>query len=248
MRYPNSTFNHFCSFINSLPVGTIYRTRDMHKKVGTLHTDTRARIQSSMKSCHFIKWVKQGHWKITRHVPLWFDSAHAKLIKSGYVSDMSQPNGMSRTYQGLTRVDIILLLLNNSNPKQNFFPNHLDTSKSNTNDTNELDLDKSLEMAIRKAFPANIEGSPEFNSANTSPTIVKIDRSESAFANQPKREINTREIVNIGLVMASISSLDQIKTTDSVLHARVLNAISILKDLESSMTNKVNAQLFNGKL
>jgi hypothetical protein len=257
MRYPNSLFDRACQYINKVPVGRVFKTSDYTDQVGSYEKSTRWKqysknpfyvtmgYKTDLKRGGFITMVKRGVWMVNRHVPDWFDAGHLQFINgNGY--DYKKQKRLTH-YDGMTKEQILARLRWGSIPK--------DTDTS-----------------IIEAYPANVEGSREFFDTVSHPgtispaahmteietefkvngsvgcTVAKITKEESQFADQPKRDIPTQEIVNLGLLRSAVASLDLITTSDSILHARVLNALVILTDIEKSMSDKIDAQLFKGKL
>lgn len=220
-----------------------------------------------LRSAGFTKMVKRGVWEVTKHIPEWFDLGHLNTL-SGYSQRDRVTGKCLSEYQGLTRADIRLLLDTNNTPKiwisepavntpvaGSLEPivynpaNDLEYFHESLQESSAIPFSRYSDQALRETYPANVESSTEFNIAGSvGCTIEKITKEESQFANQSKREIPTQEIINLGLLRSAISSADMISTTDSILHARILNAITILSDIEKSMSAKIDAQLFNGKL
>jgi len=263
MRYPNSLFDRACQYINKIPVGQVFKTSDYTDEVGSYEKSTNWKQYSNnrfyvtmgyktdLKHGGFITMVKRGVWKVTRHVPDWFDAGHLQFI-NGYGYDYKSNTRLTH-YDGMTKLQIIGRLRGEWSPEETNY------SDLRLEHVRELADKLKTDQTLRETYPANIEGSPEFNSAAVDSqaltdsyirpvTIEKITKEESQFANQPKREVHTQEIVNLGLLRSAIASTDMITTTDSILHARVINAIAILADIEKSMSAKIDAQLFNGKL
>ena len=256
MRYPGSLFNHTCKFINSFPIGATYTTQDYLSAVGQYEKDTRWKQLSNnrhyttygyrglLRATGFTKMVKRGVWEVTKHIPEWFDFGHLSIL-SGYSQRDKETGKCITEYKGLTKADIRFLLDTNNAPKiwitEPAVKTPIAGSLEPYNPANDLEyFHESLQESSAIPFSKYSTQAPV--------TIEKITKEESQFANQTKREIPTQEIVNLGLLRSAIASADMISTTDSILHARVLNAITILMDIEKSMSAKIDAQLFNGKL
>jgi hypothetical protein len=258
MRITNSLFDRTCRFINSIPVGETYSTQEYISEVGQYEKDTRWKQQSqnryyttygyrSMLRGTFTKQVKRGLWVVTKHIPEWFDYGHLNTLR-GYT--VRKDGKWVCEYKGLTKADIRLLLDTDNSPKITKPEPIIDTPVAGSlepivyNPANDLEhFHESLQESSAIPFSKYSSQSPK-----PMVTIEKITKEESQFANQTKREIPIQEIVNLGLLRSAIASADMINTTDSILHARVLNAITILADIEKSMSAKIDAQLFNGKL
>jgi hypothetical protein len=65
-------------------------------------------------------------------------------------------------------------------------------------------------------------------------SIEKIPFEESSFAHQKnKKTLDFQEVLNLGHIRSALVCLDEVVTTDTVLHARILNVISILKTIDA---------------
>ena len=252
MRYPNSLFDRACQYINKIPVGQVFKTSDYTDQVGSYEKSTRWKqyknrfyvtmgYKTDLKHGGFLTMVKRGEWKVTRHVPDWFDAGHLQFI-NGYGYDYKSNKRLTH-YDGMTKLQIIARL------RGEWTPEETDYSDLRLKSVRELSDKIKTDQLLRETYPANIEGSAEFKiSGSVGCTVEKITKEESQFVDQPKRDIPTQEIVNLGLLRSAVASLDLITTADSILHARVLNALVILTDIEKSMSDKIDAQLFKGKL
>ena len=268
MRITNSLFDRTCRFINSIPVGENYTTQEYISAVGQYENNTRWKTYSNnryyttygyrslLRATGFTKQVKRGVWVVLKHVPYWFDYGHLNTL-AGYTVRGEGGKWISE-YKGLTRADIRLLLDTNNSPKITKTEPVIDTPVAGSLEPNVFNPANDLEyfqknIAESSAIPfsgysAAADTRALADSYIRPVTIEKITKEESQFANQSKREIPTQEIVNLGLLRSAIASADMITTSDSILHARMLNAIVILQDIEKSMSAKIDAQLFNGKL
>jgi hypothetical protein len=261
MRIPNSLFDRTCRFINSSSAGESYTTKDYISTVGQYENNTRWKTYSNnryyttygyrslLRATGFTKQVKRGVWVKLKHIPDWFDYGHLNTL-AGYTVRGDNGKWICE-YKGLTRADIRLLLdtgnspkniaVTPSEPKPVIFGKGLPLINVSSHAAGSIDLTR------RETYPADVP-SAEYIAGSIGCTVEKITKEESQFINQSKREIPTHEIVNLGLLRSAIASTDMITTSDSILHARVLNAITILQDIEKSMSAKIDAQLFNGKL
>ena len=65
-------------------------------------------------------------------------------------------------------------------------------------------------------------------------SIEKIPFEESSFAHQKnKNHLDFQETLNLGHIRSALVCLDEVVTTDTVLHARILNVMSILKTIDA---------------
>jgi len=108
MRNPSSLFSIACSFINKVPVGKTFTSKKYISVVGKHEALTRWKISNSnphytshqykteLKKAEFISKVSHGVWKVNRHIPNWFSSAHTQVL-----------NGYKASFNGMNRTDII---------------------------------------------------------------------------------------------------------------------------------------------
>lgn len=257
MRQHNSLFDRVCRYINNVPVGSTFQTSDYTATVGQHENLTAWKRRSKnynyitygyrglLRQAGFVCNPSRGTWQVINHIPQWFDLGHLKFLLN---QSWDYKNHCRITvYDGMTRAELLNRLeldKLHGNVKTAVAGSAVPFGGTTVN-TITVETDQSL----RETYPANIEGSTEFKIAGSvGCTVEKITKDESMFADQPKREVPTQEIVNLGLLRSAISAVDMITTSDSILHGRILNALSILTDIESSMSAKIDAQLFKGKL
>jgi hypothetical protein len=70
--------------------------------------------------------------------------------------------------------------------------------------------------------------------------VQKINPEESAFYKQPKKRVDSNEVYNLALIRSALNQLDDVVTIDSMLHARIVNAITILQGIEKDQVEKLN--------
>lgn len=258
MRNPESLFNKACVFMNNIPVGSTYKTSDYRKTVGQHETSTSTYItlgyRGRLRQAGFTCQVKRGEWKILQHIPSWFDSGHLTFILNGLWD--SKTNTKLTQYDGMTKSEIIAKLDHDRHhpngviqkQESNISP-FIESILSTFIPISKKAITRDEDSKLREKYPHNIEGPEMFKTEGFVGCVIeKIAKSESQFANTTKPKYDIAEISNLGLLRSSISTLDLIITKDSVLHARVINAIAILQDIKKSMSGKIDAQLFNGKL
>lgn len=121
MRKTNSLFNKACQFINRVPVGSTFTSKEYIAAIGKYEKSTRWKIVNGNKhyNCHqykgylckagFISQISHGVWSVDRHIPDWFDLGHLSILlgyyKWDYVADAP-----IETYKGMKRNDIIAQL------------------------------------------------------------------------------------------------------------------------------------------
>lgn len=108
MRNPSSLFSVACSFINKVPVGKTFTSKEYISAVGKFEPLTRWKTSNNnphytshqykteLKKAEFISPVSHGVWKVNRHIPDWFCSAHTQVL-----------NGYKASFNGMNRTDII---------------------------------------------------------------------------------------------------------------------------------------------
>ena len=108
MRNPSSLFSIACSFINKVPVGKTFTSKEYISAVGKFEPLTRWKASNNnphytshqykteLKKAEFISKVSHGVWKVNRHIPDWFCSAHTQVL-----------NGYKASFNGMNRTDII---------------------------------------------------------------------------------------------------------------------------------------------
>jgi hypothetical protein len=70
--------------------------------------------------------------------------------------------------------------------------------------------------------------------------IEKLNPEESTFYGQPKKRIDSNEVYNLALIRSALNQLDDVVTIDSMLHARIVNVITILQGIEKDQVEKIN--------
>ena len=107
MRKPGSIFDLACSFVNSLPPGTIFTSRQYILTVGKLEKTTAWKLCSHNKhyTSHqyksylgksgFIKKTSHGHWKVEKRVPAWFTLGNLQHFL-GYKGSVGKYGGMTQ--------------------------------------------------------------------------------------------------------------------------------------------------------
>jgi len=118
MRKTDSLFNKACQFINTVPVGSTFTSKEYISAIGSSEQLTWwKRISGNYHyNCHqykgylgragFITNTSRGHWRVERHIPSWFTLGHLQHIL-GY-------NYKGDTYKGKTRTDIMADLDHNA--------------------------------------------------------------------------------------------------------------------------------------
>jgi hypothetical protein len=124
MRQPKSLFNKACQFINSIPVGSAFSSKEYISAIGKYENATWWKNVNGNKhyNCHqykgylkkagFISKVEHGIWMVERHIPEWFDFGHLSILL-GYYKWTKQADGNFgpvKSYKGMERIDIIAQL------------------------------------------------------------------------------------------------------------------------------------------
>ncbi len=70
--------------------------------------------------------------------------------------------------------------------------------------------------------------------------VQKINPEDSEFFKQTKPRIDNNELYNLALIRSALRQLDDVVTIDSMTHARILNVITILQNIEKDQVEKLN--------
>jgi hypothetical protein len=121
MRQPNSLFNKACQFINSVPVGSTFTSKEYIAAIGQHENSTWWKRSNGNKhyNCHqykgylrkggFISQISHGVWGVDRHIPDWFDFGHLSILLGYYKWDYAAGAPIV-TYKGMESIDIIAQL------------------------------------------------------------------------------------------------------------------------------------------
>lgn len=134
MRNPQSQFNYACTFVNTVPVGQTFKTREYIGAIG--HHEKLTRWKKSNGNphyvCHqykgylgrtgFIKNTKRGEWQVIKHIPSWFDLGHLQVLL-----------GYQDVYKSMTQSTINELLSSSVAP---VITKKVDTISSNQSPSN----------------------------------------------------------------------------------------------------------------
>lgn len=110
MRKTQSQFNHICAFINTIPVGSTFTSKQYISAIGHTENMTWWKRHSGNNHyiCHqykgylgktgFIKNVSHGLWKVEKHIPSW--------VTLGHVQHLLGYNYKGEIYKGMTRDEL----------------------------------------------------------------------------------------------------------------------------------------------
>ncbi len=245
MRKPDSVFNEFCKFINNKPIGTVYRTCEMIKTVASHEkwtswkssngNTTSARYQTMLKYAGIIKHKKRGYWKIDMHIPDWFDSSHL-YAAAGHDLVYEYSTKTTKLRCGMTRDQVLAKL---SGPV---------VEKPNTNRLD--DVTAAMQVAFNSTYGAFVCTPAEQLSAgthmHTNPaTVTKVEAEQSTFYKTPDapkygQQLQENLMLNAGYINSALAILDQADFIDPVQHARVINIMAQLKDLQRTIDERMN--------
>jgi len=136
MRQQNSLFNKACQFINSIPVGSTFTSKEYISAIGKHENSTWwKRINGNhhynchqykgyLKKAGFLTRVSHGVWKVDRHIPDWFDFGHLSILLTYYKWDTTNRCNIT-TYKGMDRSDIIAQLDHDAHHPNGVKPNLL---------------------------------------------------------------------------------------------------------------------------
>ena len=122
MRKHDSLFNKACTFINSVPVGSSFTTKEYIAAIGKYEKSSwwkTMRCSNKHYRCHvykgylkragFVHQIKHGVWGVDRHVPSWFDCGHLLILLSYYKWDSHFRYNIT-SYKMMEKIDIIAQL------------------------------------------------------------------------------------------------------------------------------------------
>ena len=121
MRQTKSLFNKACQFINSVPVGNTFTSKEYIAAIGNYENSTWWKRSNGnhhynchqykgyLKKAGFISQVERGTWKVDRHIPDWFDFGHLSILLGYHKWDYTNKCAIE-TYKGMDRSDIIAQL------------------------------------------------------------------------------------------------------------------------------------------
>lgn len=248
-RQPGSLFSTVVDFINQVPMGSAYRTRDLrnatdgvevvtaNKRWNKNPSERTLKYQTMLKHGGFIKNTRRGEWTVLMHIPEWFTLSHLQVlighVNGGYIAAGTNFDGRTvyKQYRRLKMTkDEILAALHKA-------------------------FIISKDEQLRQEYPANIESSPEFLSAAADTraladsymrpaAAVKISAEESQFyktqsATKQRDQLmeNLRE--NIGLINAAVLIIDQVQILDPLVQGRVVNIYHQLKALQETVGGRI---------
>jgi hypothetical protein len=112
MRNKQSLFNRACEFVNTVPVGSAFTSKEYIGAIGNYENSTPWKRGNGNRhyNCHqykgylkkagFISKIEHGVWGVDRHIPNWFDFGHLSVLL-GYGPPV---------YKGMNYTDIIAQL------------------------------------------------------------------------------------------------------------------------------------------
>ena len=269
MRKQDSFFNEVAAFINSIPVGETFTSKEYINAVGDSETVTRWKIYSKNKNYrshqykgmlkgHFLQHVKRGTWKVTRHIPEWFTTAHLWTLNWHNTTWRTNPNlawdhpdKYSTTKRcSLTRDEIIAKLtaedINTLVTK--IATNIADKSVTGKSTPEDPMYYASGTYVLEKA----IEGIPDKKITMIAGTselvpqikITKIEKEESQFYINENRDKEVSELYNnirenVGLVRAATHIMDQVRILDPLVQGRAVNIFEQLQSLLITMESRI---------
>lgn len=270
MRKQDSFFNEVATFINSIPVGETFTSAQYINAVGDSETVTRWKIYSKNKNYrshqykgmlkgHFLQHVKRGTWKVTRHIPEWFTTAHLWTLNWHNTTWRTNPN-LSWDHPDkhnatkrclLTRDEIIAKLEDDTNINVIF---------------HKIANSIADESIIGKATPEDpmyyasgtyvlekaVEGIPDKKITMIAGTselvpqikVTKIEKEESQFYINENRDKEVAELYNnirenVGLVRAATHIMDQVRILDPLVQGRAVNIFEQLQSLLIAMESRI---------
>ena len=247
MRKTQSQFNYICTFVNTMPVGSTFTTKQYIAAIG--HTEKSTWWKRTSKNnhyiCHqykgylgragFIKNVSYGVWRVNKHIPSWFTLGHLHHIL-GY-------NYKGEIYKGMTQNDI--------REKLNASMAHVVTKKMDnistetspanvTTGSSQQSVNNTAEKIVtNSAYEYKTENQPIMQTAK----IQKIEHKDSEFFNEPSLSTGNKQIdiaVNIGVLESAKAVLSQFTSNDTFERARVYNVMAQLEHISKELQEKAN--------
>ena len=267
MRKQDSFFNEVATFINSIPVGETFTSAQYINAVGDSETVTRWKIYSRNKNYrshqykgmlkgHFLQHVKRGTWKVTRHIPEWFTTAHLWTLNWHNTTWRTNPN-LSWDHPdkhnatkrcSLTRDEIIAKLEVETNTNEifhtmaNSIADESVIGKATPEDpmyyaSGTYVLEKAVEGIPSKKITM-IAGTSELPACK----VEKITPSQSVFfgPQDTKTDMLNELRENVGLVRSATMCMETATCSDPIIQARIINISEQLNSLLNSMSNRIN--------
>jgi len=246
MRKSQSLFNYVCVFVNTIPIGEEFTSKQFITAVGSKENSTRwKRINGDNHyNCHqykgylrktgFIKNVKHGTWRVERHIPAWFTLGHLQFIL-GYLRTHKY-NGMTiNEIRGLLKTSAAPIISKKvDNISQNPSPSNVTTGSSPKSVNN-----MAKKILTNSTYGYKIENHPIMKTAASE----KIDYKDSAFFNEPSLSTGDQKIdiaVNIGVLESAKATLSQFTSNDTFERARVYNVMGQIEHISKELQDKLN--------
>lgn len=260
MRNQDSLFDHFCTFIKVKGEGTSYETKELISDVGiheqptqwkrwsrNKHYTTRG-YQSLLRKGGFIENTKRGHWLILREVPEWFTLPHLYTLVGYTYNHVGYPiDGGKYEWRQVPRTDMskqeILDKLNGITPKLRQAADNFNTAAFHdplyyASGAFAKEVDKTTQPKIETRNLGGEIFTPQ------PVTVEKVQPSDSTFYQQPEQwkygqQLQENLMMNSGYVNSALAILDQADFIDPVMHARVINIMAQLSDLQRTIDERV---------
>lgn len=269
MRKQDSFFNEVATFINSIPVGETFTSAQYINAVGggenvtrwkilSRNTNYRAHQYKGMLKRYFLQHVKRGTWKVTRHIPEWFTTAHLwtlnyytntyrERIENGkYHYDPTPRTSMSRD-EILAKLEVETNTNEIFHKMANSIADESVIGKSTPEDPMYYASGAYVVEKANKGIPNKkitvIAGTSELLPQIK---VTKIEKEESQFFINENREKeidslynNIRE--NVGLVRAATHIMDEVRILDPLVQGRAINIFEQLQSLLIAMESRIQS-------
>ena len=226
----------FQGIISYLRENQDFKIKNLISEVGYLETQTANKLVnrnpyyrtrqyiSYLCRCQYLKRTGHGHYLVVKELPsnLTLTMIHKQL---GYVYNR-KPEKV-KTPTPITKIASAII----SNSVYGAYGVQSEDSPYEKSLNRLKDAIQTIQTLKKKeAVPTK----------KTGVTVEKVAFTDSLFANQkPKQSVDLQEVINVGHIRSALACLDDIVTTDTVLHARILNVISILKTIDSDLHTKI---------
>lgn len=266
MRKQDSFFNEVAAFINSIPVGETFTSAQYINAVGggekvtrwkilSRNTNYRAHQYKGMLKRYFLQHVKRGTWKVTRHIPEWFTTAHLWTLNY-YTNTYKQRYDENGKYHydptprtTLSRDEILAKLEVETNTTEIFhkMANSIaDESVIGKTTPEDPMYYASGAYVVEKAIEANPGANviKVLSGVSELPTfsVKKISEEDSQFfgPKNTKADMLNELRENIGLVRSAAMCMENATCSDPIIQARMINISEQLNSLLTSMSNRIN--------
>ena len=235
----------FQGIISYLRENKDFKIKNLISEVGYLETQTANKLAnrnpyyrtrqyiSYLYRCKYLKRTGHGHYLVVKELPsnLTLTMIHTQL---GYVYNR-KPEKV-KTPTPITKMSSAII----SNSVYGAYGVQSEDSPYEKSLNRLKNAIQTINTLKEQEKPKHTLSKQEKTEPQNGVTVEKVAFTDSLFANQkPKQSVDLQEVINVGHIRSALACLDDIVTTDTVLHARILNVISILKTIDSDLHTKI---------